>query len=44
MGISYLKQLVSVPHSGGNALKGHVYPGCGSAFDQVSLVCAENGQ
>ena len=44
MVISYLKELISVPHSGGNALKGHVYPRYGSALEQIGLVHAENGQ
>ncbi len=44
MDISYLKQLISVPHSSGNALKGHVYPRYGSTLEQIGLVYAENGQ
>ena len=44
MGISHLKQLISVPHSSGNALKGHVYPRYGTAPEQIGLVHAENGQ
>jgi hypothetical protein len=44
MGISYLKQLISVPHSSGNALKSHIYPRYGSALEQIGLVHAENGQ
>lgn len=44
MDISYLEQLVGIPHSSGDALQGHVYPGYGRALEQVRLIHAENGQ
>ena len=43
-GISYLRQLISVPHSNGNTPKDHVYPRYRSALEQISLVHAENGK